>query len=433
METSPTCSAADPGARCDRPAGPAGTSARDATAAPGRRRIAGLDIARGAAVLGTLGTNIWLFTHPAGLLGSLLDPLAGIPAGAQTLAFQVLSSLSNGKFLSLLMMMFGIGVFLQFTAWHKRSARRGWLRSYAPRAGLLFLDGLINFILIAEFDVLMGYAVTGFIVAGIIAASPRSPRIWAWVTGVLHVLGIGLLSLLLLTQPESANGDAGSELTGPAADWPLWDGINPYREASFTELAIFRLDNSLIFRAEPIFTLAMGICLFLIGARLFAGGIFTPDGARLRRRCLLIGAAAAPVDLLLGIVGSPAAVFAQRYLTASLVAIGLLALIAHASLHRWIPRVIETACAAAGRMSLSVYVGQNLLAGALFFGWGLDLAGRFPEARLALTITGFVAVLAAVIAFALVWQAIAARRGVRGPAARGPLEWLTHLALQKLT
>lgn len=433
METSPTCSAADPAAHRDRPAEPGDSAAPGGAAAPARRRIAGLDIARGAAVLGTLGTNIWLFTHPAGLLGYILDPAAGLAAGAETMAFQVLSSLSNGKFLSLLMMMFGIGVFLQFTAWHKRSARRGWLRSYAPRAGLLFLDGLINFILIAEFDVLMGYAVTGFIVAGIIATSPRSTRIWAWVTGVLHVLGIGLLSLLLLTQPESANGDAGSELTGPAADWPLWHGVNPYREAGFTELAVFRLDNSLIFRAEPIFTLAMGICLFLIGARLFAGGIFIPDGARLRRRCLLIGAAAAPVDLLLGIVGSPAAVFAQRYLTASLVAIGLLALIAHASLHRWIPRAVETACAAAGRMSLSVYVGQNLLAGALFFGWGLDLTGRFPEARLALTITGFVAVLVAVIAFALVWQAIAARRGVRGPAARGPLEWLTHVALTKLS
>lgn len=384
-------------------------------------------------MLGTLGTNIWLFTHPAGLLGSLLDPLAGIPAGAQTLAFQVLSSLSNGKFLSLLMMMFGIGVFLQFTAWRKRSRRRGWLRTYVPRAGLLFLDGLINFILIAEFDVLMGYAVTGFIIAGIIATSPRSARIWAWVTGALHVFGIGLLSLLLLTQPGSANGVAGSELTGPAADWPLWDGINPYREASFTELAVFRLDNSLIFRAEPIFTLAMGICLFIIGARLFAAGIFTEDGAGLRRRCLLIGAAAAPVDLMLGIIGSPAAVVAQRYLTASLVAVGLLALIAHASLRRWIPRAIETACAAAGRMSLSVYVGQNLLAGALFFGWGLDLAGRFPDARLALTVIGFLTVLTAVIAFALTWQTIAARRGVRGPGARGPLEWLTHIALTKLS
>lgn len=433
METSPTCSAADPAAHRDRSSEPGDSAASGGAAAPVRRRIAGLDIARGAAVLGTLGTNIWLFTHPAGLLGYILDPAAGLAAGAETMAFQMLSSLSNGKFLSLLMMMFGIGVFLQFTAWHKRSRRRGWLRTYAPRAGLLFLDGLINFILIAEFDVLMGYAVTGFIVAGIIATSPRSARIWAWVTGAVHVLGIGLLSLLLLTQPGSANGGAGSELTGPAADWPLWDGINPYREASFTELALFRLDNSLIFRAEPIFTLAMGICLFIIGARLFAAGIFTAAGAGLRRRCLLIGAAAAPVDLMLGIIGSPAAAVAQRYLTASLVAVGLLALIAHASLHRRIPQAIETACAAAGRMSLSVYVGQNLLAGALFFGWGLDLTGRFPDARLALTVIGFLTVLTAVIAFALTWQTIAARRGVRGPGARGPLEWLTHVALTKLS
>ena len=395
------------------------------------RRIAGLDIARGAAVLGTLGTNIWLFTHPAGLLGSLLDPLAGIPAGAQTLAFHVLSSLSNGKFLALLMMMFGIGVLLQFTAWRRRTTGRGWLRTYAPRAGLLFLDGLINYILIAEFDVLMGYAVTGFIVAAIITTSTRSMRLWAWVTGVIHTLGIGLLSLLL-TQPQAGTA-SGSAPTGPPAAWPLWNGINPYRDAGFVELAAFRLDNSLIFRAEPILTAAMGICLFIIGARLFAGHIFTTEGSVLRRRCLLIGAAAVPIDLLLGLIGSPAAVLAQRYLTAGLVAVGLLALIAHASLHRRLPRAVETACTAAGRMSLSVYVGQNLLAGALFLGWGLDLTGRFPEARLALSILGFLTVLTAVIAFALTWQTIAARRGVRGPAARGPLEWLTHIALTKLS
>lgn len=31
-----------------------------------RTRIAALDVARGIAILGTLGTNIWIFTDPAG-------------------------------------------------------------------------------------------------------------------------------------------------------------------------------------------------------------------------------------------------------------------------------------------------------------------------------------------------------------------------------
>jgi len=32
-------------------------------------RIPSLDVLRGIAILGTLATNIWIFTHPEGLIG----------------------------------------------------------------------------------------------------------------------------------------------------------------------------------------------------------------------------------------------------------------------------------------------------------------------------------------------------------------------------
>jgi uncharacterized protein len=34
-------------------------------------RLAVLDVLRGIAILGTLGTNIWIFMYPGGLLGYL--------------------------------------------------------------------------------------------------------------------------------------------------------------------------------------------------------------------------------------------------------------------------------------------------------------------------------------------------------------------------
>ena len=50
--------------------------------APAPSRIAALDVARGLAILGTLATNIWIFSHQGGFLGYLTDPLAGTAGGA---------------------------------------------------------------------------------------------------------------------------------------------------------------------------------------------------------------------------------------------------------------------------------------------------------------------------------------------------------------
>ena len=71
--------------------------------------------------------------------------------------------------------MFGVGLELQ-----RRSARRRgrpWPGRYPWRARLLFLDGLLHYLLVVEFDILMGYAVTGAVVAAVLATSPRSQRI----------------------------------------------------------------------------------------------------------------------------------------------------------------------------------------------------------------------------------------------------------------
>jgi hypothetical protein len=108
-------------------AGGAATMHLTDVAAPTRRepsdvpqeRISVLDIARGIAILGTLATNVWIFTDPAGMIGYLQRPLpvltGGLDQTVQTLARQ----LANGKFLGMLTLMFGIGLELQ-----RRSARR---------------------------------------------------------------------------------------------------------------------------------------------------------------------------------------------------------------------------------------------------------------------------------------------------------------------
>lgn len=362
-----------------------------ATNAPSR--IVGLDVARGIAILGTLATNIWIVSHPGGMLGYLNSPTTpGAPTWEAGIEL-VLQQFAQGKFLGLLTLMFGIGLAIQADSAH-RSGRR-WPGPYLWRAAILFLDGLLHYLLVVEFDVLMGYAVTGAIVAYVIASSPRAQRIWIGVAAGLHGVLVSFITLGLFS------GQAGQLGRTPSP--------NPYREGSWWDLVLLRLDNAALFRFEPVFILFLSIAMFTLGARLHRAGIFDDQGAALRRRLMIIGAVALPIDLALGLA-SPHWMFVTRYGTAPLVALGLLALIA-AVTRRWPLRWSGRRLADLGRVALSGYVLQNILATALFYGWGLNLGGVAPTWRLPVTVAGWLVVSTLVMLAAHLWL----RHHARGP------------------
>ncbi|CAM3072005.1 DUF418 domain-containing protein [Tsukamurella hominis] len=380
---------------------PAGTTG---TPAPTTRRIAALDTARGIAILGTFGTNVWIFTEPHGMVG-YLDSV-----GAESLPIRVLQTLAQGKFLGLLSLMFGVGLAIQQASAARHD--RPWPGRYWRRALVLFLDGLVHFVLVAEFDVLMGYALVSFVVSAMLILRPRVRLRWAAGCAALHLSVVSLVSVGMMLEGSGVG-------TGPAAA-----RANPYADGSFWDLVLFRVDHALLFRAETIFMIPLTIAMFLTGAALFQGGLFGPDGAGLRRRMMWIGGIAAPVDLAIGIAGAPLglagpAVFVGRYAVAPLVALGLLALIAEFYQRRAVGRV-GAALSNVGKTALSCYVLQNVIASVLCYGWGLGLAARYgAEHRLAFTVAVYVAVMACLLAVSALWT----RRF-----SRGPIEMLMHRA-----
>src|SRR5215207_4965521 len=87
------------------------TSVREpASEAPAGKRIGVLDVARGIAILGTLATNIWIFTDPAGIIGYLDRPLPTLFNGFEEAVQTIARQLANGKFLGMLTLMFGVGL-----------------------------------------------------------------------------------------------------------------------------------------------------------------------------------------------------------------------------------------------------------------------------------------------------------------------------------
>ncbi len=372
-------------------------------------RLVALDVLRGIAILGTLGTNIWILTHPEGLVG-YIDELSS-PTTGWMWSERVLQQLAQGKFLGLLTIMFGIGLAIQQGS-AVRAGRR-WPGGYPWRAGLLFLDGVLNFLFVAEFDVLMGYAVTGLVVAFILATNERAQRRWLTTAAGFHIAVLTLIAIAMAV----ANQQDSTPRT------PL--DPNPYADGSFWDLVLFRLENAGMFRVEPIFVFPMSIALFLAGARLFRAGVFRPEGARMRRRLMLIGfAVAAPIDLAVGVLGGDL-VLLTRYGTAPLVALGLLALVAERYLRR--PRLgfVGRRLTEVGRMALSCYILQNLVASTLCCGWGFGLAARVsPDARVPFTVGIYLLVALITVTVAHLWLC---------RFDRGPVEWLWNLSYRALT
>lgn len=372
-------------------------------------RLVALDVLRGIAILGTLGTNVWILTNARGLVG-YLDELSDSATGSMWTE-RILQQLAQGKFLGLLTIMFGIGLAIQ-----QGSAVRGgrrWPGSYPWRAGLLFLDGVLNFVFVAEFDVLMGYALTGLVVAYLLATSARAQRRWLMMAAGFHIAMLTLIGAAI-----ALAGQQNSTIRRTLDP-------NPYADGSFWDLVLFRLQNAGTFRFEPIFVFPMSIALFLAGAQLFRAGVFRAEGARIRRRLMILGfAIAAPIDLAGGVLGGGDLVLLTRYGTAPFVAFGILALVAEFYLRH--PRVgfVGRRLTEVGRTALSCYILQNLVASVLCYGWGFGLAARVsPEARVPFTIGVYLLVALIIGTAAHLWL----RRFERGP-----VEWLWNLSYRAL-
>lgn len=404
-------------------------------------RLAALDVLRGIAILGTLAMNIGIFLAAAPEVAPV-TPFDGAVSTA-------LGLVTDGKFIGLLTIMFGIGLEIQRQA----ALRKGetWLGSYPWRAALLVLDGLLNYIFIFEFDVLMGYGLTALVVCVVLT---KSPRVQKWVLGVgvgAHLALMTFMSLPGTAPDESAYAVVDQVAANPSAATPeqlaqaaeLLDttpdqvaavlaaqgvtpgGVGPVPGSALAGTQSYwggvqeRLTNFWDGRSEIPIMFVMGMGLFLVGAFLYRGGLFAEHGARLRRRVMLVGfGIGLPLDWGTRLFVGEYTSMLNRYVTSALVAFGVLALVAAFYAKGRRPGRVGRAVSNVGKMALTCYIGQNLIASILFYNWGLGLA-QYLRWGVWNTIIAWAGVSAILLIFSALWL----RRF-----SRGPVEWLWHLS-----
>ncbi len=328
-----------------------------------QKRIRLLDIFRGIAILGTLGTNIWIFAY----LGDIsyiftfdhYEWWSSIDHFIRILSL----SLVNGKLLGLLAIMFGIGLELKY----QQSLRKGrpWPGVYLWTSLFLLIEGFLHFTFVMEYDILMAYAIAAIIVAFIVKAGMKYIKRSMILIGVIHLLFILLLFLAGLTQQISGNflGD-------------MQETTYLYENKSWLDQIQYRLSNFLSLRGEAIFTIPLNVFLFLTGVLLMRKGAFANDakGRYIRRKMLQIGLCVGlPLNLLLFVPGGLFD-FPVRYLFAPILSIGYMGLIAFMVEKKGIATCMGNSRKGWKSFAKLLCNAEHSLFDYFFYGWGLGVA-----------------------------------------------------------
>lgn len=325
-----------------------------------QQRLPLIDMLRGFAVLGTLGTNIWIFAYLGDISYITTNNYSGWWSLNDFLRMVALFFV-NGKLLGLLTIMFGVGLELKY----QQALRKGnaWPGMYIWTIVFLFMEGFIHFTLVMEYDILMSYAVTAIIVAFIVKFGDKAIKRALYVFGSFHAV---MILLILVSALLGAN----TSLVGV-------DPVSLYENGTWFEQIQYRLTNFLYYRTEAIFIIPMNIFLFLLGVKLMRSGVFlqNDNGRKARQKLFKIGIfIGVPLNLLIFI---PGGVFdlPARYLFAPILSIGYIGILGkmveYTKLDWLWKRFGEI-----GKMSLSCYVLQNTMASIIFYGWGLGLGEK---------------------------------------------------------
>ena len=351
------------------------------------RRVPGLDVVRGIAIIGTLVSNIWLFTAFSGT--PVIDPRWR----------DLLQTMPSGKFLGLLTIVFGIGLEIQRQAAVRRGRR--WPGAYLVRLALLFIDGVLNYIFLVQFDVLRAYALVGSVVVFVLLLPERWQWVFVWTALTAH------LSLLVLIEfvPTILDAAPSFVLSG---EFPVFEGRPSYGQT--VVMAGLTVFSDLTLGSDTGSIISLGLFAFTCGALLYRRGLFDGRGTRLRVGLMLGGLGlGVPLDIAFHSL-APERAF-ERFSSSTLVAFGILALTAHLYHGREVG-FVGRRLSSVGRMALSCYVLQNLLGRiAQELVLGSPISGRVDPVLG--TVTAFAVIALVLIIFAEMWLRVFRR---------GPLE-----------
>ncbi len=341
-----------------------------------KQRIEQLDVLRGIAVLGIFVMNVQAFSMPVILY---IDPMAmGEINRAEYFAWHITQVLANTKFMAIFTVLFGAG--LAMMAAKAKAAQRSTSGIQYRRLGWLLLIGLIHAYFLFYGDVLVSYALLGMLV-WLLVGLPI-PAMLAIAGASLGMWFLEMFSFTSFMATEAAAKGGEMWQMGPEEI----ELEMSHRSGSFADQLRWRIPTAI--EVQIWWTLVLAglktIALMLIGAVLLRWSLLR-GRHRAAEWSMLIGGLALGLPLVLvavelasGTENTPVGIgliecmkeFGNLALAAAWIG-GVLLLCRSESL-RW----LRTVLAPVGRMALTAYILESVIAGWIFYGHGLGWIGR---------------------------------------------------------
>ena len=357
---------------------------------PQSKRIIDLDILRGIALFGILVVNLQLFAHP---LFSLITETGQFQEWYNQLAASFIHVFFEGKFITLFSFLFGIGFYI--FAQRLKLKEMSFYPVFLRRMGLLFFIGFLHAWLLWSGDILVPYAIGGFLLMLFFKRKDKTIKVWMGILVGGMILLFAVLMLLVMFAmniPDVAEGITEGFVQQELEYAELTQrGYDVHESGSYSEIMAYRGEERSFVWLGMLLSpagLAYILAIFLFGLFIGRKGILDNPQAfrdyfiRNWKRNMLIGLPFSIfyaitykyVDLIffnywyfLQIIafflGTPFLCFAYVGL--------ILKMIQKAGEGRWLSQF-----APVGRMALTNYLMQSVICTTIFSGYGFGLYGK---------------------------------------------------------
>lgn len=329
-------------------------------------RVVAIDMMRGFSLLGIFIVNMLAFHTPF----YYINPYTWYTNPLDKETFQWIDIILQGSVYPLFSMLFGYGLMMQF----RKSQDRG--HSFIPlglrRLSILLIIGILHAFLVWSGDILITYALSGFIVLSLL----RLSKVWLLtIASLLYILpniGLAFLSYIYATSGEEFyTGVEELESSLIAFGSGSWKDIFMQRAADWTYANI---------ESGSLFLIGMTILPYmLLGAAAAEGKLIERTSTKktfwvtLMIVSIIAGFSIKLLPYLFE--ANFYYMFVQDIFGGPLVAIGYVGLIT-LFCQLSIFRKLFSPVAKVGRMSMTTYISQSLIATTIFYSYGFGLYGK---------------------------------------------------------